>query len=430
MPAADKPPAPATAPASTAPSAGDTALAISSASLAIMLAALSMLGPFSIDTYLPAFPYIQASLSASALEVQQTLTVYMLSFSIMTLWHGALSDAFGRRKIILVALALFALASLGCAAAQSIEMLWIFRMLQGMTAGAGVVIGRAMIRDLYEGAAAARLLSLMTMIFSIAPAIAPILGGWIVELFNWRVIFLFLFVYTVLLLWQCYRRLPESLPVAQRQPFHPGSLYTNYRQVMRSPLFHLKSGTIAFNFAGMFLYVAAAPVFLVESLHLGPAQFGWQFIPLVAGIFCGALSANRLAGKLPIAKQVLFGFVFLIGAATFNTIYHAIFAPALPWSLAPLFFYTFGMALVAPGATLLILDLFPTLRGLVASCQSCVLTLLGAIVAGAVAPALSHSPLGLALGQLCFTLTAFAMWLGSRHYRRYMDAKPSRPENT
>src|SRR3546814_14234260 len=107
----------------------------------------------------------------------------------------------------------------------------------------------------------------------------------------------------------------------------------------------------------MFLYVAGAPVFLVESRHLGPAQFGWQFIPLVAGIFCGALSANRLAGKLSIAKQVLIGFAFLIGAALFTAIYHAIFAPALPWSLAPLFFYTFGMALVAPGAPFLILDI-------------------------------------------------------------------------
>jgi DHA1 family bicyclomycin/chloramphenicol resistance-like MFS transporter len=425
LPSIEKPPAA----LSKSASASDAGLAISSAGLAVILAALSMLGPFSIDTYLPAFPHIQASLSASALQVQQTQTVYMLSFSIMTLWHGALSDAFGRRTIIQVSLALFALASLGCAAAQSIETLWIFRMLQGMTAGAGVVIGRAIIRDLYEGAAAARLLSLMTMIFSIAPAIAPILGGWIVKLFSWRVIFLFLFVYTVLLLWQCYRRLPESLPLAQRQAFHPRALYANYRQVLRSPLFHLKSGAIAFNFSGMFLYVAAAPVFLVESLHLGPAQFGWQFIPLVAGIFCGALSVNRLAGKLPIARQVLIGFAFLIGAAAFNAIYHAFFPPALPWSLAPLFFYTFGMALVAPGATLLILDLFPTLRGLAASCQSCVLTLLGAIVAGAVAPALSHSPLALALGQLCFTLTALFMWLSGRRYSRRAEAREDRNQD-
>src|SRR5690606_26091957 len=196
--------------------------------LALMLAALAMLGPFSIDTYLPAFPAIQASLDATAIEVQQTLTAYMLSFAMMILWHGPLSVAFGRRNVILGALAVFAVASLGCAAVHSIEYLWAFRILQGMSAGAGVVVGRAIIRDLYSGAPAARLLSLVTMIFSIAPALAPILGGWIVTLLDWRSIFLFLFLYTVLLIWLCYKRLPESLPPEQRHPFNPAFLIGSY----------------------------------------------------------------------------------------------------------------------------------------------------------------------------------------------------------
>src|SRR3954471_20281157 len=149
--------------------------------LALLLAALAMLGPFSVDTYLPAFPNIEATLDATPIEVQQTLTAYMFAFAFMMLWHGALSDAYGRRNVILVALCVFAVASLGCAAAHSIEYLWAFRMLQGVSAGAGVVIGRAIIRDLYADSRATRLLSLVTMIFSIAPAIAPILGGWIVK---------------------------------------------------------------------------------------------------------------------------------------------------------------------------------------------------------------------------------------------------------
>src|SRR5690606_5444929 len=135
--------------------------------------------PFSIDTYLPAFPDIEASLGTDLIGVQQTLTAYMLSFAVMILWHGALSDAFGRRNIILVSLAVFAIASLGCAAAHSIEYLWAFRVLQGISAGAGVVVGRAIIRDVYEDVAAAKLLSVVTMIFAIAPAIAPIFGGWV-----------------------------------------------------------------------------------------------------------------------------------------------------------------------------------------------------------------------------------------------------------
>ncbi len=417
--------APNHSPNSTPEKPSPATIAIGSGALAVMLAALSMLGPFSIDTYLPAFPNIQASLGATSLEVQQTLTAYLFSFAVMILLHGALSDAFGRRNIILISLAVFAVATLGCAASHSIEYLWAFRMLQGIAAGAGVVIGRAIIRDLYAGAAAERLLSLVTMIFAIAPAIAPILGGWIVKHMDWRAIFLILFGYAVLLLAYCCKRLPESLPPAHRQPFNPPFLYRSYLRVFRSPLFHLKAGAIAFNFAGMFLYVAAAPVFLTEHLGLGPDQFGWQFIPTVGGIFCGALTANRMAGKLLIGRQVMIGFGFLIGAASFNVAYHASFAPALPWSVAPLFFYTFGMSMVAPGITLLVLDLFPNIRGIVASCQSFTLTMLGALIVGVIAPVLSHSPVALALGQLSCTLTALALWQGGRKYRQFLNTRKS-----
>ncbi|QAU35474.1 multidrug effflux MFS transporter [Janthinobacterium sp. 17J80-10] len=382
--------------------------------LAILLAGLAMLGPFSIDTYLPAFPNIQATLHASPIQVQQTLTAYMVAFALMILWHGALSDAFGRRNIILASLAVFAVASLGCAAVHSIEYLWAFRILQGVSAGAGVVIGRALIRDMYADARAARLLSLVTMIFSIAPAIAPILGGWIVKLLDWRSIFLFLFIYTLLLFWLCYKRLPETLPPEQRQPFNPAFLAQSYKKVLRSPLFHLKSGAVAFNFAGLFLYVAAAPVFITRHLGLGPDQFGWQFIPAVGGIFLGALAANRLAGKMPVPRQVLIGFCFLVGAGVLNVAYHAFFPAAVPWSVAPLFFYTFGMSVVAPGVTFMVLDLFPEIRGTVASCQSFTQTMLGAIVAGVIAPLLWHSVLWLAIGQLAMAVIALALWLGAR----------------
>jgi DHA1 family bicyclomycin/chloramphenicol resistance-like MFS transporter len=397
--------------------------------LAIMLAALAMLGPFAVDTYLPAFPNIEATLRATPLEVQQSLTAYMLSFSFMILWHGALSDAFGRRNIVLGSLVLFAIASLGCASAHSVEYLWAFRILQGISGGAGSVIGRAIIRDLYKDAPAARLLSLVTMIFSIAPAIAPILGGWIVKLSNWRAIFLFMFAYTALLGWYCWLKLPETLPPEKRQPFSPRVLAGHYGKVFRSTLFHLKAGTVAFNFAGLFVYVAAAPAFITKHLGLGPDQFGWQFIPSVGGIFLGALAANRLAGKVPIPRQAMIGFTLLVGAAAANVAYHAFFPPALPWSVLPLFFYTFGMSMVAPGATLLVLDLFPDIRGIASSCQSFAVTMLGAVVAGVIAPALSGSVLWLACGQLAFTLIALAMWSMARSYRRRQDAGDALPDD-
>jgi DHA1 family bicyclomycin/chloramphenicol resistance-like MFS transporter len=392
--------------------------AVSPGSLALLLAGLAMLGPFSVDTYLPGFPNIQATLDATPLEVQQTLTAYMFAFAVMMLWHGALSDAFGRRNIILVSLAVFAVASLGCAAVHSVEYLWAFRILQGVSAGAGVVIGRAIIRDLWSGAKAARLLSLVTMIFSIGPAVAPILGGWIVKLSDWRTIFLFLFGYTVLLIWFCYRNLPETLPVAERRPFNARVLWSSYLQVFGSMLFQLKAGVAAFNFAGLFLYVAAAPVFLTEHLGLGPDQFGWQFIPMVAGIFLGALACNRMAGKFTVSRHVAFGFCFVLGSALLNVIYHAYRPPALPWSVLPLLIYGFGFSVIAPVVTLLVMDLFPKMRGLVASCQAFTQTMLGAFAAGVLAPFLSHSVLWLAAGQLACAVIALVLWLiGSAVHR-------------
>ncbi|QYF95571.1 multidrug effflux MFS transporter [Massilia sp. PAMC28688] len=392
--------------------------------LAVLLASLSMLGPFSIDAYLPAFPHIQADLRASGIEVQQTLTAFMLAFAGMVLWHGALSDAFGRRNVILCALVVFAIGTFGCAASDSVYYLWIFRIMQGVSAGAGVVVGRAIIRDLYSDADAARLLSLVTMIFTIAPAIAPILGGWIVSFSDWRTIFLALLAYTLVLFGFCYKRLPDTLPREKRQPFNPRFLWTSYSTIFGSALFHMKAGIVALNFAGLFLYIAAAPVMLPEHLGLGPSEFGWLFFPTVAGIFLGALTANRIAGKMTFARQIGMGFAFLLSAAAINVLYHVFFPPALPWSVAPMFLYTFGMSIIAPAATLLALDLFPHIRGTVASCQSFATTLLGAIVAGVIAPALSHSVLWLAVGQAVFAITALALWMGARAYRRAVPRHP------
>jgi len=392
---------------------------LSAGGLATLLAALSMLGPFSVDAYLPAFPAIQASLNATALEVQQTLTAYMLAFAAMSLWHGALSDAFGRRNVVLVGLIVFAVGTLGCASAHSVHYLWIFRIMQGVSAGAGVVVGRAIIRDLYSDAPAARLLSMVTMIFSIAPAIAPVLGGWVVSAFDWRSIFLGLLAFSVVLWWVCWQHLPETMPLERRQPFNPRFLARSYWDIFSSVLFQMKSGIVACNFGGMFLFIAGAPVLLPVHLHLGPSDFAWLFVPAVSGIFLGALAANRLAGRMTFSRQIGIGYAFMLAAVAGSVTYHAVLPPALPWTVLPMFFYNFGSSIINPSATLLALDLFPHIRGTVASCQSFVTTLMGALVAGIIAPALTHSVLAMALGQAAFALASLACWMTSRQYRRY-----------
>ena len=146
-------------------------------SLAVLLACLGMLGPFSIDTYLPAFTGIADSLGATPVQMQQTLSAYLLGFAVMNLFHGALADSFGRRPIVLGGVALFTLASVGCALSQSIGALVFFRAVQGMSAGAGMVVSRAIIRDLFPPSEAQRVMSQVTIYFGVAPAIAPMVGG-------------------------------------------------------------------------------------------------------------------------------------------------------------------------------------------------------------------------------------------------------------
>lgn len=378
--------------------------------IAFLLGGLALLGPLSVDAYLPAFDNIRESLHAGPQQVQLTLSAYLFSFAAMSLWHGALADALGRRRVILASLLVFAIASLGSALAPDIGWLTAFRTLQGMAAGAGTVVGRAMVRDLYEGSKAARMLSLVSMIFSLSPALAPVLGGWIVTAFQWRAIFVFLAVYTALLFWYCYRHLPETLPVEQRQPLQVAGMARSYLAVFRSSAFQRGAAAIAFNFAGLFLFVAAAPAILGQHLGLGARQFGWQFVPMVGGIFLGSLAADRLAEKLSLRRQIVAGYAILVAATIANTAYHAVMAPALPWSVSPIFFYGFGMSLAAPGLTLMVLDLFPKTRGVAASMQAFTMVMLAAVVTALLAPALEHSMLWLALGQMALALAGLAAW--------------------
>jgi len=373
--------------------------AASTRGIALLLASLAALGPFSIDTYLPSFPDIAASLGASQLQVQQTLSVYLLAFAVMTLWHGAIADRFGRRRVILIALALFGLASVGCTLANSIEQLWFWRAMQGITAGAGIVISRAIVRDLFEGPAAQRLMAQMTMMFAVAPAVAPVIGGWLQSLFGWRVVFAFLVLLTGALWLACWKLLPETLPPEKRQSLRPGYLGRTYWRVLTSPAFLFACAAVSLNFAGFFIYVLSAPMFLMTHLGLPETAFLWLFGPAMGGMLCGSWLSGRLAGKLAQSRTIALGYALMIAAAVVNLGLNLALPPGLPWSVLPLFGYTTGMALAMPSLTLLALDPFPAQRGLAASCQTFFQSGFNSLSAALIAPALWGSTLNLALGM-------------------------------
>jgi DHA1 family bicyclomycin/chloramphenicol resistance-like MFS transporter len=368
--------------------------------LAPLLAAMAAIAPFAIDTYLPAFEAMSAELGTTRLAVQQTLTAYLASYALMSLWHGAISDALGRRRVVVWALAVFLVASLACAAATRIEHLWIGRAFQGLFAGAGIVVGRAVARDVLQGSAAQRLLAHVAVIFGLAPAVAPIIGGWLFGAFGWRSIFLFLACYAGILILACLRWLPETLPPQARRPLRPRDLLAGYRSVFGSGRFWRMALAITANFNGFFIYVLAAPVFLMQHLGVSAQGFGWLFGPTVAGMMTGSWLSGRLAGRLAPVRTIAAGYAIMLVAAATNLALNAFLPPRLPWAVLPLAAYNLGMALTMPSLTLLIMDLFPKRLGMVSSCLGFMQSSGNALVAAIGAPLAWGSTVGLASAQI------------------------------
>ncbi|KAF7599936.1 MAG: Bcr/CflA family drug resistance efflux transporter [Candidatus Dactylopiibacterium carminicum] len=386
--------------------------------LALLLAFLNAIGPFSIDAYLPAFPAMQASLATDAVAMQQSLTAYMIPFSVMMLWHGAISDALGRRHVIIAGLVVYVAASLLCAFAPNIHMLLIGRMLQGLSAGSGVIVGRAVVRDLLDGPAAQRMMSHVAMVFAIAPAVAPILGGAMTEWFGWRSIFFFLVLLASAQIFMTWRFLPESLPPEKRQPLHAGDMLRGYLAVLGSGRFVLLGLSMSFVFLGFFLYVMSAPVFLMQHLKLDATQFGYLFVPLVVGMIGGSVTAVRLSRRITPLATIRLAFVVSAVAALWNLAANLWLPDSVATRIPQLALQTFAMNLSFPSLTLLALDMFPERRGMAASCQGFIHTLIMSAVAGVLAPLLWDSLLQMALAMCVMWVLSIGFFYWSRQISR------------
>lgn len=385
---------------------------ISSQSIvAIVLAGLAALAPFAIDTYLPAFPVLAHDLGGTTLGIQQSLTFYLLPYALMTLWHGAISDSIGRLAAIRWGLLVFALASIGCALAPNVETLWFFRVLQGLSGGAGNVVSRAMVRDLFEGVAAQRVMAQVQMIFGLAPAVAPIVGGLLLGI-HWQAIFIFLCLYALLALWAAYRFLPETVPIDRRVPLAPRQIWLDYKRIFGDMEFVRLIMAFGSNFAGFFVYVLAAPVFLFQHLGLGAHQFGMMFVPTVLGMVTGSWLARRAAGRMANFTILRLAYAWMAGAVLLNVV-TCMWLPRDPlFNILPIALYNIGMAFAMPVLSVAALDRHPRLRGTAASGQAFVQMLLSTVSAGLVIPLLWKAPVGLALGMGAYLLLGF---LAVRH---------------
>ena len=383
--------------------------------LAALLAVLGMLGPFSIDTYIPAFSGIAKALNATPVEMQQTLSAYLFGFAFMNLFHGALADSFGRRPVVLWVIAVFTVASAGCALSQSIGQLVFFRALQGLSTGAGIVVSRAVIRDMFPPAQAQQVMSQVTIYFGVAPAIAPMVGGWLFVHAGWHSIFWFLTGVGVVLWSINFRWLPETLHVTQRQPFNARHLMRGYWQLGSSPRFLLLALASGVPFNGMFLYVLAAPAFLGDLLALEPGQFFWFFILTIAGIMAGAWLSGRLAGKIAPKRQIRHGFLIMVLVSVINLGANLLFPAHVSWSMFPIAIFAFGWALMVPVVTLLVLDLYPERRGMASSLQAFIGSTANGIVAGVIAPLVMHSAVGLAAASMLMLFVGLVAWVYLHH---------------
>ena len=381
----------------------------------IALAVLASLAPFAIDTYLPGFHIIATDLSSTPAYVQQSLTFYLIPYTIMTLFHGAISDSIGRIMTIKWGLALFFFASIGCAVATSVEQLWFFRALQGIGGGAGNVVARAMVRDLYEGAQAQRVMATIQIIFGIAPAVAPIFGGFLLD-YGWQSIFIFLALYAGIAIYFSSRVLPETMLLKDRLPFDLKSIASRYRRIFKDKEFLFLILSLSANFSAFFLYVLASPIFLIDLLGFTEKQFAYLFVPTVCGMIIGSFIAKKTAGVINPSRVTRFGYFWMLLIVLSNLIYCYFFDNNPIFNIGFIALYNIGMAAIMPIISIAALDCFPKARGTAASGQAFMQMFFSSAVAGVIVPICWFSTFGLSLGLFLilifglFCITRTKLW--------------------
>ena len=376
-----------------------------------VLAMLSMIGPFSIDTPFPAFASMRAEFAVGSSELQLVVTAYMLAFAGMSLFHGPLSDAVGRKPVILWSLAVYGVASVACAFAPSLEWLLVGRVAQGLAAGGSTIVSRTVIRDLFEGQQAQRMMSQVAVIFGVAPAVAPIVGGLLIQVGPWESVFWFMAAMSVVLVVAAVALLPESHPPERRVPLQVGEILRGLGEVLREPAFHRMAWAGTLVFGAQFLYIGGAAIFVVDLLGEGELDFWKLFVPMIGAMVVGSVSSGRLGGLFTSSQLVTLGYaVSMVGAAVGVALALVPAGKSLPWAVVGISLVAFGNGLAYPNIQLLMLDLVPTRRGAVMSASSFVTLVFNAVSAAVLAPYAGGSVLGFAVAAAACVLLGWAFW--------------------
>ena len=394
--------------------------------LVFILGLLSAIGPFAIDMYLPALPQIGASLDAPVAAVQASLTAFFLALGVGQPLFGTLADMWGRKKPLYLGLGIFVLASVGCALAQDIHTLVVLRFVQGMGAAAGMAIPRAVVRDLHTGTEAARLMSLLMLVFSVSPILAPLAGSAVIAVGGWRLVFWVVAVAAIIGLAAMVRGLPETRNVAARSDSSLGTALKAYVFLLRD--WHYLGlvfiGGCAM--AGFFVYLAGSPFVLINHYGLSTTQYSLAFA-LNAIAFIGAAQFTGPLGKrfglVPLVKVAASasGAVMLCMLA-----YYLLGGDQLLVLIGLYFIASALMGLVIPTTSVLALEEHGEIAGTASALLGTLQMLSGAIAMQIVGLFSTGKPLpmvvGMATGALCGVLLTWITLGGERNAERYADS--------
>ena len=334
-----------------------------SLAVAVLLTALVAFGAISTDLYLPSLPAIGRAFASDTAEVQLTLSVFLAGFAVSQVVYGPLSDRFGRRPVLIGGLGLYVAASLACMAAPSIELLIAARFLQALGACAGVVLGRAVVRDVYGRERAAKALSYMSMAMALAPALGPILGGLLQVWFGWRANFLVLAAFGTGSLLGVFLLLPETSPQRGLAAGGAAQMLRNYLILARDPVYLGHVLVTAFAYSGIFAFISGSSFVLIEVLGLSPDQYGLCFAAVVAGYMIGTFASGRFSLALGLERLMLAG--ALIGLAGGVLALGLAMAGVLAVAavVAPVFLFMIGAGLMLPNAIAGAIAPYPMMAG-------------------------------------------------------------------
>lgn len=331
--------------------------------MTVLLGALIAVAPLAMDIYLASMPSMTQALSATPEQVQLTLSLYMYAWALCQIFVGPLTDRYGRRPLLLAGLALFVAASLACAAARGIEMLIASRVAQAIGMAIVAVVPRAVVRDLYTGEHAARILSLMGVVLGIAPIAAPIIGSNLHVWLGWRANFFFVAAYGALALGCVAAAFPETIRARDRRATAPRAILANYGRLLRSRRYVGYTLVAAFAASGLFAFLAGSAFVFVSVMGTGERGFGFLFGSVMLGNITGAYAGSRLVMRLGIDR--------MLALATGLMLFSGALLAALAWArvahpaaiVAPMFLFMIALMTTMPQATAGALTGFPEIAG-------------------------------------------------------------------